>query len=134
MASRLRRRLFPTDADDDARASVKSRLSSTYTGFVTVSGVILDPEEMLDPEIVRCLGEGTVSFIGPAHSVKDSSVIKGGMTLFLQRFGADPEDKRCSFGCMFHRPELSQLAEEIGLSGNTHRECRGKCCFCKKIK
>jgi 2-polyprenyl-6-methoxyphenol hydroxylase-like FAD-dependent oxidoreductase len=60
-----------------------------YTGVTWVQGVVDSPERDLSPELVRRLGEGTMAMFGPTYD-------GAGTTNFaLQRFGADPEDKRC---------------------------------------
>jgi 2-polyprenyl-6-methoxyphenol hydroxylase-like FAD-dependent oxidoreductase len=73
-----------------------------------VHGIIADPELRCDPALVRLLGQGTATFLGPR-----------GSSVTLQRYGARPDDHRTSF---YHfRPvgSFAELAQEIGLPEST---------------
>jgi len=60
-----------------------------YTGVTWIQGVLDSPERDLSPEVVRRLGDGTMVVLGPTADGAGTTM------LTLQRFGADPEDKRC---------------------------------------
>lgn len=79
VSSKLRRHRFASDA--------------LYTNCTYVQGVITDPEDSVHPEIVRRLGEGTIAFAGPGPGGSPAGV-NGCRELILQRFGADPDDRR----------------------------------------
>ena len=66
-----------------------------YTGVTWIQGVVDSPEASLSPEIVRQLGQGTLGVCGPTVDGAGTTMLS------LQRFGADPEDKRavCILRC-----------------------------------
>jgi 2-polyprenyl-6-methoxyphenol hydroxylase-like FAD-dependent oxidoreductase len=79
-----------------------------YTGTSMVHGIIRDPELQCDPKLVRHLGQGTATFLGPR-----------GANVTLQRYGARPEDHRTSFYFFFPANSFGELAQQIGLPEST---------------
>jgi 2-polyprenyl-6-methoxyphenol hydroxylase-like FAD-dependent oxidoreductase len=98
VASPLRKRRVPG-----------TEIKEWYTGITTLGGIIQDPETELDPEIVRKLGQGTLSVMGDRHDGN------GSMSLWLQRFGATAEDHRAAFGLYLVRKGMTDLCEELGI-------------------
>lgn len=80
-----------------------------YNGLTMINGIVDDPEAMLDPELVRMLGQGTVEFVG------DRPDGSGGFDLLLQRYGSAPSDRRAKLQSFFMRERRGQLAEELEL-------------------
>jgi len=60
-----------------------------YTGVTWIQGVVDSPERDLSQEVVKRLGDGTMAMFGPTSDGAGTTMLS------LQRFGADPEDKRC---------------------------------------
>lgn len=115
--SSLRQTIFPNDSVHE----------QSFTGFTILHGMIESPEASLNPLLVRRLGEGTMLAQG-AHSTG-----QGGRMMGLQRFGAEKDDKRCTFTWMHHtemkneatgivpgagiqrQPQSQSLSAELGL-------------------
>lgn len=84
-------------------------LASTYSGLTMIHGTIPDPDATCDSEVVKRLGQGTVSVIG------DRGGGVGGSAMFLQRFGADLSDHSTSFGYFLARENPGDVQSELGL-------------------
>jgi 2-polyprenyl-6-methoxyphenol hydroxylase-like FAD-dependent oxidoreductase len=79
-----------------------------YTGLCMFHGVIDDPERSCHPEVVRQLGEGTAVWVGERHGGKGASML-------LQRYGAQPEDHRTTFGYTVDCECVGELTAHLGL-------------------
>ncbi|MAT60360.1 MAG: hypothetical protein CMH41_01690 [Micrococcales bacterium] len=82
-----------------------------YTGTTYVQGLIHSPEKTLDAELVRLLGEGTLTLYGPTRDGK------GTEQLNVQRFGADPSDQVATIWIEVHSEDANRLIEELGFEG-----------------
>lgn len=82
--------------------------SQHYVGLMLVHGIISSPEKVLDKRLVRALGEGSTVFFGPAPQ-------QGTRNIYLQRFGAKPEDKRTTLGSLVAREHIGDLSRELDL-------------------
>lgn len=87
---------------------------SYYTGLTMVNGLIESPEKQLDPVLPWMLGEGSVEIAG------DRGSGPGGVTIWLQRYGAQQEDKRAKLMVYIKRDRPRELAAEVGLGSDVH--------------
>jgi hypothetical protein len=100
-----------------------------YTGITVVQGVIASPEASCSPEFVRCLGEGTAHYTGP------SADGEGVLFFNVQRFGADPNDKRAMCSLFIPSDDLAAVAAELGFraSGEQSDLAKARAFFAEQL-
>eukprot|EP00039_Didymoeca_costata_P020053 m.339877 g.339877 ORF g.339877 m.339877 type:complete len:485 (-) comp19021_c0_seq1:50-1504(-) len=76
-----------------------------YTGITMVHGVVPDPDLTCDEELVKMLGQGTVTTFGPRARM-----------FTLQRYGASLDDHRTSLFYSVYRESPTSLMEDLGIS------------------
>ena len=92
-------------------ARFSAEVDAFYTGTTYIQGVVYSPETTWDPEMVKRLGQGTLSIAGPT---KDGL---GVLDIWAQRYGAKFEDKMCIYSLNKITEKPEDIFEEIGLEG-----------------
>ena len=90
-------------------AAEEGGIAQHYNGLTMVNGILDEPEKMLDPTLVRMLGEGTVEIVG------DRADGAGGFMMMIQRYGHRPADRRAKLQTFHLRSRRRELAEEVAL-------------------